>query len=489
MVTDEQVKRLMRLRRTEKTLAIAASKAGMDEKTARKWARSGRLPSQSKPERRWRTRADPFGEVWSEVERILERAPTVEAKTIFDHLCRRHEGRFQSGQLRTLQRRVKAWRATRGEAKEVIFAQRYRPGHQAQSDFSHMTKLAVTIAAQPFVHMIYHFVLAYSNWESVTICSSESFESLQTGLQNALWQLGAVPGEHRTDSLSSAVNKLSNTEEFTDRYRALLRHYAMKASHTQAGRAHENGDIEQSHHRFKRAIEQELLLRSSRDFESIDQYRDFLEGIVRRRNATRHKRLSEELLVMRRLPARRLEDFTLVRARVSSQSTIRVRKNTYSVASRLIGEWVQVRVYGDRLEVDYDGVQVESMARLRGAGRHSIDYRHVIHSLVRKPGAFARYRYREDLFPGLLFRVAYDELRAECRATADRQYLEILFLAAYKGEQRVRDILKELVEKGDKIRAEVVSEKLTQPQLEPWRVTIAAAAIDQYDALLKSRDR
>lgn len=489
MVTDEQVKRLMGLRRTEKTLAIAASKAGMDDKTARKWARSGRLASQSKPERRWRTRPDPFAEVWREVEGILERAPTVEAKTIFDYLCRRHEGRFQSGQLRTLQRRVKAWRATRGEDKEVIFAQRYRPGDQCQSDFTHMTELSVTIQGQPLVHMVYHFVLAYSNWESVTICASESFESLQTGVQNALWRLGAVAREHRTDSLSSAVNNLSNREEFTDRYRALLRHYAMKASHTQAGRAHENGDIEQSNHRFKRAIEQELLLRSSRDFQSMGEYRDFLEGVIRRRNATRHKRLCEELSVMRRLPARRLEDFTVVRARVSSQSTIRVRKNTYSVASRLIGEWVDIRVYGDRLDVNYDGVKVESMARLRGTGGHRIDYRHVIHSLVRKPGAFARYRYRQDLFPGLLFRVAYDELRAQCPATADRQYLQILFLAAYKGEQRVRDILKELVQKGEKIRAEVVSQRLTQPELEPWRVAIAPVRIDQYDALLGSRER
>ena len=484
MVTDKQVKRLMKLRKTEKTLAIAASKAGMDEKTARKWSGTGRLPSQSKLERKWRTRPDPFGEVWSEVVRILERAPTVEAKTIFDHLCRQYEGRFQAGQVRTLQRRVKVWRATRGEAKEVFFAQRYRPGEQSQSDFTHMTKLGVTINRQPFAHLIYHFVLAYSNWESVTICASESFESLQAGLQQALWQLGGVPKEHRTDSLSSAVNNLSKKEEFTERYRALLRHYRMKASHTQAGQAHENGDVEQSHYRFKRAVEQELLLRASRDFESMNEYGDFLERLLRRRNAMRGKRLVEELTRMHRLPARRLEDFTLMRARVSSQSTIRLRKNTYSVHSRLIGEWVKVRLYSDRLDVYYDGVKVESMARLRGAGKHKVEYRHVIHSLVRKPGAFSRYRYQEDLFPGLLFRVAYDELRTECPGTADRQYLQILFLAANKGEQRVQEILKDLVEKGERIRAETVADRLTQPELEPWQVAIAPVEIDQYDALL-----
>jgi hypothetical protein len=488
MVKDEQVKRLMRLRKTERTRAIAASKAGMDEKTARKWARSGRLPSQ-KTGLRWRTRVDPFAQVWGEVETILERAPTVEAKTVFDHLCRQYEGRFQSGQLRTLQRRIKAWRAVWGEAKEVIFAQRHRPGEQSQSDFTRMSKLGVTINGQPFEHMLYHFVLCYSNWESVNICSSESFESLQTGLQKAVWQLGAVPKEHRTDSLSSAVNNLNRIEEFTERYQALLRHYGLKGSHTQAGQAHENGDVEQSHYRFKKAVEQELLLRASLDFASIDEYRDFLERLVRRRNATRHQRLVTELSVMRRLPVRRLEDFTVIRARVSSQSTIRIRKNTYSVHSRLIGEWVDVRVYGDRLDVFYGGVKVESMARLRGAGKHAIDYRHVIHSLVRKPAAFQRYRYREDLFPGLLFRVAYDELRTECPSTAARQYLQILFLAASKGEQRIRQILKQIVEKGERIRAELVAEKLTETELEPWEVAIPPVEINQYDTLLGGGDR
>ena len=413
MVKDQQVRRLVKLKKNEKTLTMAAAKAGMSRKTARKYLKSGKLPSQCQPERYWRTRSDPFESVWPEVKEILKRSPTVEAKAVFDHLCRQQEGAFQQGQLRTLQRRIKQWKAEYGEAKEVMFPQKYQPGHQAQSDFTFMGRLGVTIQGQPFPHLLYHFVLAYSNWEATTLCFSESFESLSLGLQNALWELGALPEEHRTDRLSAAVKNLKR-EEFTERYQALLRHFGMRSSRTQAGKAHENGDVEQSHHRLKRAIEQELLLRCSRDFSSREEYEGFVAVIVSRRNAARQKRLGEELAVMRPLPARRLDDFTRQWVRVSPSSTIRVRHNTYSVDSRLIGERVQVRVWADQVEVYYGGRRQARMPRLRGEGKHRIDYRHVIHSLVRKPGAFTRYRWREDLFPGILFRVAYDELRRDC---------------------------------------------------------------------------
>ena len=456
MVKDQQVRRLVKLKKNEKTLTMAAAKAGM----------SGKLPSQCQPERYWRTRSDPFESVWPEVKEILKRSPTVEAKAVFDHLCRQQEGAFQQGQLRTLQRRIKQWKAEYGEAKEVMFPQKYQPGHQAQSDFTFMGRLGVTIQGQPFPHLLYHFVLAYSNWEATTLCFSESFESLSLGLQNALWELGELPEEHRTDRLSAAVKNLKR-EEFTERYQALLRHFGMRSSRTQAGKAHENGDVEQSHHRLKRAIEQELLLRCSRDFSSREEYEGFVAVIVSRRNAARQKRLGEELAVMRPLPARRLDDFTRQWVRVSPSSTIRVRHNTYSVDSRLIGERVQVRVWADQVEVYYGGRRQARMPRLRGEGKHRIDYRHVIHSLVRKPGAFTRYRWREDLFPGILFRVAYDELRRDCPATADRQYLKILEVAAQEGEQRVREALQVLTVLNFRVKIlrELKKIKLAWPEL------------------------
>ena len=487
MVKDQQVRRLVKLKKNEKTLTMAAAKAGLSRKTARKYLKSGKLPSQCQPERYWRTRSDPFESVWPEVEEILKRSPTVEGTAVFEYLCRQQEGAFQQGQLRTLQRRIKQWKAEYGEAKEVMFPQKYRPGHQAQSDFTFMGRLGVTIQGQPFPHLLYHFVLAYSNWEATTLCFSESFESLSLGLQDALWELGSLPEEHRTDRLSAAVKNLQR-DEFTERYQGLLRHFGMRSSRTQAGKAHENGDVEQAHHRLKRAIEQELLLRCSRDFASREEYEGFVAMMVARRNAARQKRLGEELAVMRPLPARRLDDFTRQWVRVSPSSTIRVRHNTYSVNSRLIGERVQVRVWADQVEVYYGGRRQARMPRLRGEGKHRIDYRHVIHSLVRKPGAFTRYRWREDLFPGILFRVAYDELRQDCPATADRQYLKILELAAQEGEQRVREALQGLIEKGQRIRFEALRECLVDPVVEPWEVVVEKMDVGVYDTLLESRE-
>ena len=355
----------MKLRKKEKTLTMAAAKAGMSRNPARKYLKSGKLPSESRSERTWRTRPNPYESVWPEIEGILKQSPTVEATTIFDHLNRIYEGKFEEGQLRTLQRRLKQWRAHYGELKEVMFPQNHEPGHQAQSDFTFMNSLGVTIAGQPFPHMLYHFVLTYSNWETTTLCFGESFESLTLGLQNAIWELGAIPSEHRTDRLSAVVNNLKKGA-FTERYQTLLDHYGMKRSRTQAGKAHENGDVEQSHHRLKRAIQQELLLRGSRDFSERKDYEQFVQRIIERRNAGRQRRLREELEVMRPLPDRRLEDFIRFRVKVATSSTIRVRNNTYSVDSRLIREQVEARLYADHVEVRYGGQRVAEMPRLRG---------------------------------------------------------------------------------------------------------------------------
>ena len=254
MVTDAQVRRLMELSQREKTLVGAASKAGMDEQTARKYLRSGRLPSEMKVDHTWCTRWDAFEEVWDWVAEQLAVNSGLEAKTLFRELQQRYPGRFQDGQLRTLQRRVKTWRATEGPAKEVYFPQIHRPGVLAQSDFTDMKSLGVTIQGQPFDHLVYHFVLTYSNWETSTICFSESFESLSEGLQNALWELGGVPRAHQTDCLTSAVQKLDHPDDFTRRYQALMDHYGLEGRKTQPASPNENGDIEQRHHRFREPV-------------------------------------------------------------------------------------------------------------------------------------------------------------------------------------------------------------------------------------------
>jgi hypothetical protein len=480
------------LSKTEETQELAAVKAGMDPKTAREYLRDGRLPCERKADRTWRTREDPFAEVWETVRQQVETSPGLEARTIFEALQRENPGRFADGQLRTLQRRLKQWRATEGPAREVFFTQQHVPGRLAQSDFTHMTELGITIGGQTFAHMLYHFVLTYSNWESVTLCYSESFESLSEGLQNALWELGGSPLEHRTDRMSTAVNNMSEEREFTTRYEALLRHYRMDGRKIQAGKANENGDVEQRHHRLKRAIEQTLLLRGSRDFGSVEQYREFLRRLIARLNAGRRDRLVAEMQYLRALPDRRLDSCKRARVKVDSGSLIYVDRNVYSVNSRLIGEQVEARLHADTVEVWYAGRKVEQLPRLRGRGKHRIDYRHIIDWLVRKPGAFENYRYRDELFPTSRFRMVWDALRELTPARANRRYLEILEVAAKDGEVRVDEALRCLLEQGDisegKLNAAAVRAMLHQADLLPPATHVAVADISLaiFDELLGS---
>lgn len=432
---------------SEKNQEIAASKAGMDPKTARKYLGANRLPSEWVNERQWRTREDPFSEVWEQVRQQMEESPGLEAKTLFEWLQREHPGRFSDGQIRTLQRRIKFWRATEGPAQEVYFGQKHEPGKLCASDFTHMTELGITIQGQTLAHLVYHFVLTYSNWEAGTICYSESLESLTEGWQNAVWELGAAPARHRTDSLSSAVNNMGNLEEFNRRYEAVMKYYGVKPEHTNPASGNENGDVEQSHHRFKRAVDQALLLRGSRDFGKVEEYAAFLKDLMAQRNGGRRERLAEELKVMRELPARRMESAKRERVKVDSGSLIHVDRNAYSVNSRLIGEKVEARLYLDRIEVWYGQKKVEELPRLRGRAKHRVDYRHIIEWLMRKPGAFENYRYKEDLFPASRFRMAYDALQESAPSQAVKEYLKILKLAADEGETLVDEALRELLER------------------------------------------
>lgn len=446
----------------------------------------GKLPSESRRPHEWRTRKDPFEDAWEWIREQLETAPGLEAKTLFGALQRESPGQFADGQLRRLQRRIKIWRALEGPPKEVFFPQRYEPGKLCESDFTHMSSLGVTIAGEAFEHLIYHFVLPYSNWETGTICFSESFESLSAGLQNALWELGGVAAAHRTDRLSTAVHHVDHPEEFTQRYKALLAHYGMEGRKIQAGCPHENGDVEQRHHRFKRAVEQALLLRGSRDFPDRGAYEAFLREIFVQSNAGRRERVLEERAVLRGLPATRLDADRRVRVRVGQGSTIYVEKNVYSVDSRLRDEWVEVRLRTERLEVCYAQRCVETLPRLRGRGQHRIDYRHVIDSLVRKPGAFENYRYRDDLFPTSRFRLAYDELKGRVPARASREYLEILETAARESESGVDRVLQQLLTQGVPISAEAVKKLLAggDPGAPVTEVVIDAVDLSRYDELL-----
>jgi hypothetical protein len=488
MVTDQQVRRLFKLVQTENNFGIAAMKAGMDEKTARKYRKSGKLPSELDTAHGWRTRKDPFEDVWNEIRAMLEINAGLEAKTIFEDLQRRNPGRFADGQLRTLQRRIKVWRALEGPAKEVFFTQLHHPGELSQSDFTHMNKLGITIGGRPFEHLIYHFVLTYSNWETGSICYSESFESLSAGLQNALWELGGVPQKHRTDCLTTAVQKTSHPDEFTRRYQDLLDHYDLKGCKTNPESPHENGDVEQRHYRFKQAVDQALMLRNSRDFADRSEYEQFLGKLFKQLNAGRRKRFLEEQALLHRLPKHRIEACKKSTTSVGPSSTIRVNHNVYSVDSRLTGERIGVRLFMDHLEIWYGQKKVDTFPRLRGEGKHAINYRHIIDSLIRKPGAFENYRYRDDLFPTSRFRIAYDNLKQRhSQTTAARQYLNILYLAARESETAVDDVLRMMIDKNMRICDQQVAALVHSNQAVPVATKVRIPTVDLtcYDQLLE----
>lgn len=357
----------------------------------------------------------------------------------------------------------------------------------AQSDFTHMTSLGVTLGGVAFPHLLYHLVLPYSNVEAVRVCFSESFEALAEGMEQGLWQLGGVPLTHRTDHLGAALRPLDGAgrQEFRERYLALLAHYGMEASANTAGEAHQNGDVEQGHYRFKEATDQALRVRGSRDFADRANYDQFVQHLVRQRNLTRARRFVEEQAALRPLPALPLSPARELRVRVSRFSTIQVLGNTYSVPSRLLGVALLVRVRAETLTAYVGTTPVCTMPRLIGRRQHAINYRHVIWSLVRKPGAFATYRYRQDLFPSLLFRRTYDRLCQSGPTQADREYLQVLALAAGTGESAVEAALTLLLEAGRLPTAAAVRALLDAP--EPPLLAAPQVSLAAYDQLLPSR--
>jgi len=494
-VTDAQVRKLMEEMSKHGRLGDAAMKAGMHRQTARKYVAAGELPSTMVAPRDWRTRPDPFEEHWPEIEVRLRETPEFEAKTLFELLCEQHPGRYEEGQLRTLQRRVKRWRAAHGPEREIVFAQQHRPGEAAQTDFTHATELAVTIAGQLFVHMLCVLVLPYSNWQWATVCMSESMAALRKGVQRALFQIGRRPQWHQTDCSTAATHNIPDGQSrffedgkrpFNVEYLALMRHLGMKPRTTEVGAKEQNGDVEAGNGALKRRLEQALLVRGSRDFESVEAWQAFVDQVLRKANANRGKRVAEDLAAMRELDVAKLPEYVEEDVRVSEWSTVRVKHCAYSVPSRLIGEWVRVRIFEDRLEVRFADQLELACDRLRGRNLRRIDYRHVIWSLVQKPGAFARYVYREEMFPSLVFREAYDAIQTARSGTkGDLEYLRILHLAASTMESDVAAALVLLKAGGKPITAGAVRELVAAPA--PVDVpALAPPPVDlaEYDALL-----
>jgi transposase len=490
ITTDAQVRKLMEELTRHGSMEKAALRSGMDPKTARKYEGEGKLPSELKQQRDWRTRPDPFEEDWEEIRTRLMDAPELEAKALFEDLMERKPGRYEPGQVRTLQRRIRRWRGQEGPERRVFFAQEHRPGEAMQTDFTSGNALGVTIAGEAFRHLLCHPVLPYSNWEWATVCRSESMAALRRGVQAAVFRLGRVPEFHQTDNSTAATHDLSTGKRgFNSEYEALMRHLGMKPRTTQVGEKEQNGDVEALNGALKRRMEQQLLLRGSREFGSVREYEGWLEGIVAKANRSRQTKVGEELDVMKPLRCERLPEWSSEEVTVTEWGTIRVKKNTYSVPSRLVGRCVQVRVFDDRLEVYYGGALQLEVERLLGRGGKRINYRHIIWSLVRQPGAFERYRYREELFPTLAFRKTYDALQKEAPGfKGDLEYLRVLHLSAATMESQVAEALEALLSEGLVPLYEAVRSRVTPGKPEIPDVKAPEVDLHAYDDLLTDRE-
>jgi hypothetical protein len=431
-ITQQQVKLYMSYRKNQSQIK-AAAKAGISQRSARRIENGEHHTAQ--PPRQYRTRKDPFKGLFEKhLIPLLEENPGLQPITLLDVLNDKAPGQFDQSHLRTLQRRVKRWRVKEGPRQEVIFLQRHTPGDMGISDYTWMNKLNITLAGNVFKHKIYHYRLVYSGWTYVQVTlGGESFESLSSGLQNAFWRSGGVPATHRTDSLSAAFKNHTQEVLLTQRYDKLCKYYGVKPTRNNKGIAHENGAIESPNGHLKRRIEQQLMLRGSRDFNDLTDYEDFINLIVAKINRQCKTRLEEEKPYLQPLPSRRTNNFSELHVKVSSSSTINVKRVTYTVPSRLIGSALLVHIYDNKLALFYGHELTLTLPRIYAQGparKRCVNYRHVIHSLAKKPNAFRNSLLRDDLIPLGDFTLLWKQLTQGGLSDADCRYMVDLLVLA-----------------------------------------------------------
>ena len=481
----------MKLRQNN-TTEVAAAKASISRATAYRIENDPRLPSQKKQPRS-RRRPDPLEKIFeAEVVPLLKAAPGIRAVAVYDEMLRRHPD-LSEGIRRTLERRIRSWRAVHGEEQEVIFRQTHEPGRQGLSDFTDLSGLGVTVAGQPLEHILYHFRLAWSGFEhGHVILGGESFVALAEGLQNALWSLGGAPHYHRSDSLSAAFRNLDADAkaDLTQRYEELCAHYRMTPTRNNKGVAHENGSIESSHGHLKNAIRDALLMRGSRNFNDLVAYRAFIDEIVGRHNARYRTRIEAERAHLQELPERRTTDFEEVLVTVTRSGGFTLRQVFYTVPSRLIGHRLRVRLYDDRLELFIGGTHLMNLQRARadatGKRARVVNYHHVIHSLRKKPMALLHLNYRDDLFPRQEYRHTFDRLLEQfLDRPACKIMVELLALAHDRGcERELAEQLAGLLDAGELPDIAVLRRLFSPASSEMPIVCVHLAPLDGYEALI-----
>jgi hypothetical protein len=461
MIGLSQYRKLMKEYSKDQNLSQSADHAGVDRKTARKYVRLGHGPDDERAHqaRSWRTREDPFKEVWEvDVLPILQANPHIKAKFLFQELQRTHEGKFEDAQLRTFQRRVSAWRENAPEVKlplrEIFFAQERLPGQEMQLDWTDGKTLEVMIGGLPYKHKLCHVVLPYSNWECVSVCFSESFISLRHGLQKALYEAGGCPEVLQIDNSSTATHwfeKGSRKRVFNKRFIDLLDHFGMEPRTINIGKAHENGDVESSHHHLRMFLDAELTFRGHRDFVSVEVYQEFLDAAIVRRNGQekRSRKLDQEKICFRTLPPNRLPEFDELVSKVNKNGVVRAGNHAYSIPEVSVGEEVRVHLFETRVELYWKGELKVTHSRMIGNKGVTVNWRHLLPDLLRKPGAFASYVHRERFFPSKIWREAYTDLsKHQSPKRQSREYLLLLELAMKYGEQRLESLIEERMKEG-----------------------------------------
>ncbi|WP_390518173.1 IS21 family transposase [Halioxenophilus aromaticivorans] len=489
-ITQRQEELYMQHRQQGMNQEAAAAKAGISVRSGRRIENASTTP-RPKHDRNWRTREDPLEAVWeTELVPLLRAEPDLTGTTLLEYLEEHYPTHYDQRILRTLQRRVKQWKALHGPDKPVIFRQQAEPGRQGFSDFTHPDS-AITIAGEPFKHLLYQFRLAFSGWRSVTIVQGgESYAALSTGLQRALQQAGGSPIEHRTDSLSAARNNRQNL--WTDAYADLCSHYNMTPTRNNLGESHENGIVECANGSLKRRLSQQLKLRGSHDFDSIESYQHFTDQVVERLNRRSHSRFQKEKQALQGLPEQQAANYQTLNLKVTRSSTIEVRRVVYSVPSRLIGERVQVRLYHDKLMI-YVGQQVAlTLARIYPANGHtrakSIDYKHLIHALAAKPQAFRYSQLRDELLPDDNYRQLwqYADKALESRQ-ACKWIVTVLRLAyEYDAEKQLGEELLVEVKSGKFASIKTIQDRFFQPSQSVPELQGRQHDLQSYDALLSS---
>ena len=441
---------------------------------------------------------DPLAEVWaSELEPMLRREPRLKPTTLFEYLQETYPGQYDKV-LRTMQRRVREWKALHGPEPEVMFMLRHEPGVMGLSDFTKLKGMEIAIKGEPFEHLIYHYRLAYSGWQYAQIVQGgESFVALSEGLQNALTAAGGAPEEHRTDSLSAAYRNTGGhrTKELTRFYEDLCEHYRMAPTRNNKGKANENGSVESPHGHLKNRIKQAIYLRGSSDFESIADYQAVIDQATAGLNRQCEAKYEVEKAVLQPLPKRRVADYEILSAKVSCHSTIDVRCILYSVPSRLIGQKIEIHLYHDRLVGYFARQQVFELTRMRVAGKgqrrgRCIDYRHLIDGLRKKPRAFLFCKWQSDLLPTAEFRQLWQQLKSQFeRDQAAVLMVEALYIAAtYDKEQAVADYLAEALTKNQLTLARLQQQFIPSSVAALPPIETQQHPLESYDRLLSSSD-